>query len=324
MKSKIYAISFFLLLDTFILYAQEGEKKDTISKALWERSISIRKAFEDKNDKDKPAIFSMTWPNDKDNSYLINGGISLSFSRLKNKQKKNGRNGGKFEFDFFTVYNRNNQIKKEQNNIKAGLTMDFKFGRSNKEKNERSYFKIFPSIQYMSNKVDTTKSFIGLAYFTWILKTKHFLLNGYKTIHKSGLHYFLGPVFGFEYQNRFDVKKPLLKGAVGRYYFGGDARLAFKVRVIDTTTKKRGKASEGLKIAELIFSYTGRKDFMNTSNTPEGHIYLFKSEFAFYPFKNDSLAFGLSYNKGEDPIAAVEKQEFWQFAVKLKLDYKVK
>ncbi len=297
------------------LKAQNTTDTSKTKKAFWETSFSIRKAFEDKNDKEKPAVFSLTWPDQKEKTFLINGGLSLSLNRIKHKPNISSKS----EYDFFVVYNRNNQIDKVQNNLKTGLAMDFKFGSSDRTRNEKSYAKIFPTVQYMFNRVDTTHSFITTLYYTQIIKMNGFQLNGYQTIAGSGWQYYIGPVVGLEYQDRFNVKKPELKGGISRLYYGGDFRLAVKV-----PTEKGKKAALGNKVAEITVSYAGRNDFINNTAGREGQIYLFKTELNFFPLKSEDLSIGVLYNDGQDPIAALEKQKFWQFAIKFKRDFSLK
>jgi hypothetical protein len=295
-----------LLVLTGVVSAQE--KKDT-TKASWEITALVRKGLESKDDKDKPAIFSLTWPSGKDNSYLINAGLGLNFSHVKLGKSR-------IELSPSFVFNRNNQVKKEQYNMKGVLAGDFQVGKENLITKTHSYFDIYGTLQYMRNKIDTSSSFFTTAYFTWIAKTPGgFLLNNYKSLGKSGFEFYAGPAVGLEYQNRFDVKKPGTAGPVSRLFFGGDFRLAFK------DGKGFKKRSLGFKLFELLFNYSGREQLSGHLAQQEGYIYLVKTELNYYPLKSDAVSLGIAYNDGQDPIAAVEKQKFWQFAIKLKLDY---
>lgn len=304
-------IKLLLILAAVSCDGMAQHSRDTTN-APWEIAVIIRKGLEDKDDKDKPAIFSLTWPSGKENSYLINGGIGLNISHIKK---------GKSRIELLPsfVYNRNNQIKKEQHNLKGVLSVDYLVGKEDFATKTHSYLRVYPSLQYMRNKIDTSRSFFATAYFSWVLKSKKgFLLNNYKSLGNSGLQVYAGPALGLEYQNRFDVKKPGSAGYVTRLYFGGDLRLAFK------DGKGFPRRSLGFKMFELILNYAGREDLTSTLTSKEGYLYLFKTELSYFPLKTDVLSLGIAYNDGEDPIAAIEKQKFWQFAVKLKLDYPVK
>jgi hypothetical protein len=210
--------------------------------------------------------------------------------------------------------NRNNQINKEQHNEKFSLAAEYLKGWLDVASNTHSFLNIYPTVQYLNNKKDTTRSFLATAYFTWVAKTKNnFLLNNYRNFGDAPWLIFLGPAIGFEYQDRFDVKKPTMEGAVFRFYFNTEFRLAYKAG-----------GALGFKRFELIANYTGREELSSTLTAKEGYIYFFKSELNYFPVNSEAIAIGLSYNEGQDPVAAIEKQKFLQLAFKLKLDYPFK
>ncbi|HTL09529.1 MAG TPA: hypothetical protein VL307_14760, partial [Chitinophagaceae bacterium] len=98
--SLLSAIFIILTLFTLPIKAQQTPA----ATPAWERSLLLRKGVETKDDKDKPALFSLTWPQDgKPNSYLINAALAADFTWLKT-------NGGKFrrlEITPSIGYNRN-------------------------------------------------------------------------------------------------------------------------------------------------------------------------------------------------------------------------
>ena len=308
---KAFHLLLLFILPT-VLAAQDSAHVNTDStksaKGSW--SIIIRKGMETKDDKDKPANFSMTWPQDgKPNSYLVNTAVGLNYNRVYT---------GRAILDITSsfAYNRNNLVKKEQNNLKGVLSGNLLYGRSNDAENTHNFISFFSTLQYMRNKIDTSSSFFSTAYFTWVKKGKHgFAMTNYGNLGNSGFLLYISPSAGFEYQSRFDVKKPDTKGSVTRLFLGGDVRLAFK----DGPPPKH---QLGNKRFEFIFTYAGRNELGSNLPEKEGYIYLLKTEFDYFPIKDsDDFSIGLSYNDGQDPIAAIEKQKYWQLAFKFKHDF---
>ena len=283
----------------------------TPAREPWTSSLIIRKGLDSKDDKDKPANFSLTWPQDgKSNSYLVNAAAGMDLTHVY-------KGKGSLELLPSFSFNRNNQVKKEQYNMKGAIAANLLLGRSDDVLGTHSFFSFFPTLQYMRNKIDTSSSFFATAYFTWVKKGAHgFALSNYANLGNSGFLLYASPSAGLEYQNRFDVKKPGTKGDVTRLFFGGDVRLAFR------NGKGLPKRFTGPKLFELTFTYAGRDQLGNGLPVREGYTYLLKSELDYYPVTGlEDLCIGLSYNDGQDPIAAIEKQKFWQLAFKFKHDF---
>jgi hypothetical protein len=288
---------------------------------FWKNNVSIRRAFESKDDQSKPASFLINWPKDNKNYYLINGGVSISFDKIVHNDDNNSL---RLATSLFYVHNRNNQIDKVQNSHKAGITFDFKRGWFKIDSSNgtlvttRSYWKIVPSFQYLNTRIpkDTSNSFVSTLYLTWLRKWKGFVLNDYNDLGSSGLQLYIGPAVGFEYQQKFNSKKDSINGGIYRLYFSGAVRFGYKQRSAPDRPRKLG-----YRVAELSLKYTGRNELSNSSLTEEGYISLFTAEFNIFPFAKsvqDNISIGLSFNKGEDPIAGLQKQQYWQLAFKFK------
>ena len=282
-------------------------------------SVILRKAIENKDDKDKPAMLSLTFPKGKENSFLLNAGlgVSLLWTKVTRNAGSTAQRQRWLELIPSLVYNRNTEIEKIQNNVKGVLAATYLKGHIDTASKTHGFFKAYPTLQYMRNKVDTTSSYFATAYFTWVLKEKGFMLSNYWALGNSGIDIFLSPALGIEYKDRFEVKKPTQAGTVTRFYYGGDFRIAINIG-------KEEIRSLNPKAFEIILTYAGRKELSSTMKEKEGDLYLFKSEFAVYPLLTDKVSFSLLRSDGADPIAALPKQEFWQFAIKLKLDYPLK
>ncbi|HTL08354.1 MAG TPA: hypothetical protein VL307_08870, partial [Chitinophagaceae bacterium] len=162
----------------------------------------------------------------------------------------------------------------------------------------------------------SSHSFFLTAYVGWNFKLDStFGLTDYMNIGNSGFLYYLAPSTGLEYQQRYAAKNPAIEGAITRWYFSMDARLRFK------NGKGFTRRYLGLTLFELTANYTGRKKIGSNLAIPENYTHLFKTEFSYYPLQTENFSIGLSYNNGEDPISAIELQNFWQLAFKLKLTY---
>ena len=111
---------FIIFILTGIVLSSYCQKTKNDSAKFWEK-IEIKKSFDSKVDKAKPAILSFTIPTGSKNYFTINGGIAYRISKLNI-----GTVPKKTKLDIFSVYNRNNQIKKEQNNLKAGFSLEKK------------------------------------------------------------------------------------------------------------------------------------------------------------------------------------------------------
>lgn len=307
----------FTLFSTFVLISAVINAQNF----FWKNNILIRKAFESRDDQEKPASLLINWPKDKDAFYVLNGGVSLSFDKVRHNDNGNSKRLGT---SFFYVRNRNNQIDKVQNNHKAGLSFDFKTGWFKIDSTKdipvttRSYWKTNLSFQYLQNSIpkDTSRSFVSTLYFTWLRKWEKFVLNDYNDLGKSGLQIYIAPAAGFEYQQKFDAKNKDINGGIARFYFSSGIRFAYKQRPAPERPRKLG-----YRVAELSVKYTGREELSSSSLTEEGYTSLFTTELNLFPFAKsiqDNISVGLSYNKGEDPIAGLQKQDFWQLAFKFK------
>lgn len=278
---------------------------------IWQQ-IKIRKAFEtNSEDDDKAAILSFTFPKNKTNYFLINAGIGYEFgkSSKETKNKKIFKNS----FSGFFVYNRNNQVDKEQNNYKLGVTSNQIFYT-----NTESSTAIFGanSIEYMRDYKDSTHSFLMTTYwYPFSKKSNSIKLGGYAQSQSLIAYKFL-PQLGLEYQNAFDTKSISDKGFDLRSFFSIGGSLLFKKR-----TYEEGKLLEKnrwTKGVELNVTYDGRYSIAKNISKGNDFTSLFKSEIVFYPTQDNKISIGLSYNSGESPIDGIEKQTFWLLAFKVK------
>lgn len=284
------------------------EKKKVKGWEKFWKNVSIRKSFESKTkDDDKAAQALFTFPDEKDNFFVVNAGVGYDFAHICSKN-----NSFKNIFSGFVLYNRNNEIDKEQENLKIGITNNQHF----LSKNEQFSFFVNNTIEYYRDYVDNSNSFVGTSYWHPFSK-KGINLSGY-SLSKGRLMYFFTPQIGVEYQNVLEAKAITDEGYDVRGYFGIAGNLAWKKK----TRSDSGEVLEKkfwTKGVELTVSYDGRYSFTkNIENGLGNYNPMFKSEIVIYPTKDNLFSIGFSYNEGTNPIDGIEKQKFWLLTLKIK------
>lgn len=304
------------------LFSANSYSQDFFS---WD-NFKIRKTFESKTDDDNnPAIFSITMPKDKDDFLLVNAGIGYEYNKNNSTHFKNS-------ISAFFVFNQNNQIDKEQLNHKIGMasTQTFDF-----DSNESLFGT--QALQYLNDINKKSKSLLATSYWQYLNKKNDIKIGGYAQSPKRCL-FNVNPIVGVEYQNIYKAADALSEGFALRGYFNLGANFLIKKRTfIDVETVQikiyeSGKASDTLitpsskelskefwkKGLELKLNYAGRYTIDDDLQDYSDYMKLYTAELVAYPFKSENITFGISYNKGENPIDGLGKQEFWLFAFKFK------
>ncbi|MFN8289677.1 MAG: hypothetical protein U0U70_05450 [Chitinophagaceae bacterium] len=310
---------------------QGGGKEDKAS--FWDK-IEIKKSFDSKLDKTKPALASFTLPAGEKNYFTINGGIAYRISKLET-----GKTPSKAKLDIFAVYNRNNQLNKEQHNYKGGLSLEkvYVFGNSANPGTTRDGFaRDLPvlwgsfSNEYIRNRVDSTGSFASLLYLTpglslgkkikigkpvlSVVRQEDGKFDPEKSGRVSGI-FSLSP--GLEYQNTFTAPSSGTKGSLTRFCFSATYNWSLRWR-----EKAGDPSAKWISLVDVTAGYTYRNDFYNSTVKKEGYLPLYQFGIAFYPFRKENIAAGIDYQKGSDPVNGIDDQEFWQFTLKFKKDLK--
>jgi hypothetical protein len=277
------------------------------------KNIKVRKAFETKTeDDDKAANLSFSFPKEKSNYFVINAGLGYEFgsSSKESKNKKIFKNS----FSGFFVYNRNNQIDKEQNNYKLGVSSNQIFYT-----NTETSTAIFGAntIEYLRNYYDSSHSVLFTSYWhPFIKKANCIKLGGYTQADHLLAYYFL-PQLGLEYQNKFEAKQYESKGYDLRGYFGLGSNLLLKKKTYDDNGHLLSK-NRWTKGVELIIRYEARISVFNNFTNNDAYIPMFKTELNLYPTQDNKFSIGVSYNNGANPVDGLEKQNFWLLALKFK------
>jgi hypothetical protein len=291
------------------------------SQSFWDK-IEIKKSFENKIDKDKPAIASFSLPTGAKKYFTINGGVAYRLSKLGT-----GSIASKTQWDLFGVYNRNNQLNKEQHNYKGGISMEKKivFGNTTTPRlkpngTAKDLFLLYISFtnEYIRDRIDSVSSFGSLLYFSPYFKISEKLKIGKPVISGNGRFLsYLKVMPGLEYQNKFEVSKKETTGSLTRLFFSSSYEFYLRWH------KEEGNSASGwVNMFESSISYTYRNDFYNSTSEREGYLPLFSYTLAFYPFRNNNISFGATYQKGSDPLADIDHEEFWLFEFKFKKSIK--
>ncbi len=277
------------------------------------KDVKVRKAFETKTeDDDKAANLSFTISEGKPNYFVINAGIGYEFGKTSQTIKPN--KGFKNSFTSFFVYNRNNQINKEQKNYKLGITSNQIFYT-----NTDTTTAIFGAntIEYLRDYYDSSHSFLFTSYWHPFSKKPGTLkLGGYTQAENVFAYYFL-PQVGLEYQNKLEADKASNKGFDFRGFFSLGGSLLLKKKTYDGNSKvlQKNRWTKGI---ELKISYDGRVSLVKNIDNQDSYLPMFKSELLFYPTQNNQFSIGLSYNNGVNPVEGIAKQTFWLLALKFK------
>lgn len=308
-------------------FTEERKPSSKFIKKLLSDKVSIRKSFDSKTDDDeKAATLSLTLPKDNDDIFKVNAGIGYTLDTLKNNIYN--------AVTAFFVYNKNNQIDKRQENYKLGINHNSVYFREKR-------FDIINdnSLEYLNDNEKKAQSLIALSNLSIRSNSGKLIFESY-TLSPSMWAYKLLPRVGFEYQNSYDAALPTEQGYYIRSYFnvGGAILLRKKTNIkivqntITSSYNSKGEEVRRKEIdkkdivddfittrgLELIINYEGRNSLLDNFDDNPNYTYLLKGELKLYPINNDNLSIGLSYNKGENPLEGLEKQEFWMLGFNFK------
>jgi len=264
--------------------------------------LQIRKSFENIIDKGKPASLSFMIPVGAGNYYSINGAVALELTGLAENSVTT--------FDAFAVYNRNNKIKKEQNQYKLGLAVD-----NVHRCNSNLKFSTTLSAEYVNNVKDTTQSIASQLYLDPRFALKKFFRIGLPVsdFHNKRIIPLLNLIPGLEYKYSYKASQDDHTGSIARFYFSPSISIYYRVR-----EKYKDEKSPFANLFGASFRYTFRKDFYNSTKIAEGYLPLYNFSLAYYPLKQDTFSLEAAYLFGSDPVNDLEKQEYWEFTIKIK------
>lgn len=298
-----------MLLIALIIPAFAQEKK------TFGDHIKIRKAFESNtDDDDKAATFSVTFPSEGKETYLVNAGVGYNFGDRTWKKPGNDHLR-KHSFTGFFVFNRNTELEKKQHNFKVGMNYK-RFMAIDDDANK--VIIADHALEYLRNYNDTTHSAVATTYWHYFSKVCKVKFGGYAQS-KSSFEHFVNIKVGAEYQQAFQANSENVKGLDARLYYSPSLNILLKkpsyISEIDSVTKKlvgtKLKKNQWSKGLELVLSYEGRSTVASTVENIETYKQFLKAELNAYLTQDNSLKIGVSYNKGSNPIDGLLDQDFW-------------
>jgi hypothetical protein len=271
--------------------------------------LIIRNAFESADEKADPANISLTMPNGKSGTYLIDAGIEWNFS----KQELNGEHLTGHSFGPFAVLHRNTETDIEQKLLKGGFQYQWAFGTSNDELNHINYTNV--SVEYLRDWIAKSHSFVATAYWSYLSNNvahpEKLFINNYHAIGSSDLFYLFAFNAGLETQKIWqnDTAKT---GFQGRLY--GNTSFSVALRRPASGQKTKNKYAWP-KLIEIGVDYTARYAVMNSGDLYDKWQPLFKPSLTYFPLSTSKFSVALSYSNGSNPIVGLPSQKFWLVAI---------
>lgn len=271
--------------------------------SLWSR-ITLQQTL-DKKAVPEPAALAFLFPAGGEKSYSIQAGLRLDLAPTAIEDY--------LELGPFLEYSRNTDLKNEQNSLRAGVSADW---TTTDLANHPWTGIVTGKVNYARQPKKDSDSFQASAMLTflprgmvdhagpyWIPNTR--LLMG-------PVYFTMGPYFGVEYERVFKAKETTAEGSV--------VRLAGRLQVA-----LQGRPESGLDRFEALTEFEYRRDIHDSTSNVERDHGLFRTGLTYYFLKpasdDDKKNVGLSiqYSNGSDPAKGLERQEFTQLSLRVRL-----
>lgn len=294
--------------------SKEESKEEKVRKVDWKRDIKLVKSLQSKSNKDekKPAVFSLTIPDEKDASYLINGALGLNWIGLFADPTLT-----ESELHTFVEYNRNTLIDKEQNQFQTGLSFQSVINLN--------YIGLTPTInanaKYVNDFIKEVESFqssfIVSPKITGVKNTpgKFWVPDNIVAFGSNKpIQFEYIPAIGIETESRADSDNETLNGDKVRLLYKFEANFyLFK------KTDDKGR----LESYRLILSvdYQFRNEFYDDTedNLENGNFLQCGANYSLLKNKNIEVKVGLDYVNGANPSEAFEEQDYYSLNLKIKI-----
>jgi len=266
-------------------------------------NLELRQSFGSAATKKEPVKFQFTLPDNHENSFLIDGAVGLPFFDVPLKK------GMEMTGKFIGEYHRNTLITEEQFTWQAGLSTSIRTRILRNKTNTTFTQLIFtPTLKYSRNVMDTVNSFILMMdVIPFRSSTKGFNLNTYTIRGNRKLINLLSVVPAFELQHNYSAQNEADNGTILRplvkfqYSIGGN-KLRFPVT----------RMVEPIKTWEASVDYTIRYAIINSTVNREKYTTLLATGVDYYFLTLPvSVAFGVSFHYGSDPLQGLKKQQYW-------------
>ncbi len=290
----------FLCFQPDLLLAQQAPK-DLFNNIF--KRLELRESFGSAATKNEPVKFLFMLPDNGEAAYSIDGAVGIPFFDVPLSAQLNltGKVIGE--------YHRNTLLDEEQFNWQAGFSTTLRTKiRRNKNSTTFSQWLFTPTFKYSRNVLDTVNSLIyTMDIIPFRSGTKGINLNTYTIRGNRKIIALLSVNPAFEFQHNFsadqnedngNILRPMLKT---QYSIGGNkSRLPASIMV------------EPLKSWEASIDFTLRYALINSTLNSEKFTSLLETGLNYYfATAPVSVAFGISFNYGSDPLQGLKKQQFW-------------
>lgn len=279
--------------------------------------ISIRQSFNDDEQKENPAQFTITLPKDKEASYLADVALKLKISGMASNRS---------ERSIITEYHRNNLADEEVNNFQVGLKLMHVFKKPVAPENitdllnpnyVQTYktLKLNATLKYRYDKIEGAHGLAATALFNYFQQgAVRMRWSAWNRNNNFG--FLIIPKFGVEIQENFSADSTRYKGFVGRTVAGTSISLG---RTLPNTANAFVPLYRWL----INIDAMARYDAVGEKHTDSRFHPLLKAGIDFYITNNPvKIILGPAFTFGDNPIEGFrefkfEPQQFWAFALKI-------
>ena len=306
----VYCVYKLLLVILFfqpaVLWAQVPDKS-LFSKLF--NAIELRESFGSAATRNEPLRFHFILPEGAKAAYSIDGALGLPFVdvRVLPKLDLTGKVIGE--------YHRNTLLDEEQYNWQVGFSTTLRTRiRYNQDQTSFSQWLFTPTFKYARNVLDTINSLIyTMDIIPFRSGIKGVNLNTYTIRGNRKIISLLSVNPALEFQHNYsaarnddngNVLRPVLKT---QYSMGGNKSRLPVSRMV-----------EPLKTWEASIDYTFRYALVNSSLSRERFTSLLETGVDYYfATAPVSIAFGISFNYGSDPLQGLKRQQFWMATINI-------
>ncbi|MEJ5962028.1 hypothetical protein [Pedobacter immunditicola] len=282
-------------------------QKDSLGKqpflySLFE-NLELKQSFGSAATRKEPVRLQFTLPENHEDSYLIDGAIGLSFFDVPLTEALDMT--GKF----IGEYHRNTMITEEQFTWQAGFSTSIRTRIfSNKANTTFTQLIFTPTLKYSRNVMDTLNSFVLMMdAIPFRSSATGINLNTYTIRGNRKLINLLSIVPAFELQHNYSAQEEADNGTIFRpmvkfqYSIGGNKYRFPVTRMVEPIKTWEASVDYVLRYA-IINSTVNREKYTNLLTTGIDYYFLTLPV---------SVAFGISYNSGSDPLQGLKKQQYW-------------
>jgi hypothetical protein len=304
--SVIVLFPCFVMAQTDSLYlpgeARTGPGRQPFFSTIFE-NLQLRQSFGSAALKKEPVRFQFTLPDDSEDSYLIDGAVGIPFFDVPLAKSLHITGKGIGE------YHRNTMLEEAQFTWQAGFSTSVRTKiHKNSDNTTYTQFIFTPTLKYSRNVIDTVNSFVfTMDFIPFRSSAKGINLNTYTIRGNRKFINLLSVIPAFELQNNFSAQNQANDGTILRpvlkfqYSIGGNKSRIPVTRMI-----------EPIKTWEASIDYTLRYALINSTVNREKYTSLLETGIDYYFTTSPvSIAFGISFNYGADPLQGLKKQQYW-------------